>query len=129
MPTYRTRFPLAFQGKKRLRVGGHVDEVVHLHEVHALHAHAAKRGLHLPDALLAAARPDLGRHEELSGEAELDREIADHGLGGAVHWRGIDQAPTGFMKRAQDFSQRRRGAATHVEGLPGADADDGQRFA
>jgi hypothetical protein len=60
-------FPFAH----RLRVRLDVEQVVHLHEVHALRLHETKGFLHLPDALLAAAGPDLGREEKAVAQAEL----------------------------------------------------------
>ena len=55
--------------EQRLGVCGDVDEVMHLHEVHHLHAQALERGLHLLDAVLAAAGPDLCRYEQAIAHA------------------------------------------------------------
>jgi len=49
---------------------------VHLHEVEALGAQLAHRGLHLADPGLLAARPHLGGHEELRLHAQVHRELA-----------------------------------------------------
>ena len=88
----------------------------------ALDAKALERGGHLPDAGVAAARPDLGGHEEPLADAERGDELAHHGLRAAVHRRGIDDVA---VQEPEHLAQRRArgGIVADVEGLPGAQAD------
>src|SRR5712691_528024 len=120
-------FPL----QEGFRVGRDIDQVVHLHEVHLLHFQAAERLLHLAEAFVAAAGPDLGGDEQPLAQAEHGDEIARHGFARAVHRRGIDDACAGLGEHLQHLAQRgaRRVVAADIEGLPGADADYRQRLA
>ncbi len=121
------RLPFAQRG----RVDLHVDEVVHLHQVHAPGTHALDGALHLADAFVAALRVHLGRHEQRLADAERGAGVAHHRLARAVHRRGIHDAAAAGEEKAQHLLQRgaRRRVATHVERLPGADADHRQLLA
>ena len=105
-----------------LRMRGDVHQVVYLHEVHALDAQALERGLHLLDALVAAAGVDLGGDEQALAQAELGDQVARDRLGGAVHRRGVDDIT---IEELQHFAQRcaRCRIIADVERLPGAESD------
>ena len=98
---------------------------MHLHQVHHLHAQAAERGLHLRDAVLAAAGPHLGGEEEAIAHAELGDEVAGDRFRAPVHGRGVDDVA---VEELEDLAQRlaRRALGADVEGLPGAQTDFGQ---
>ncbi len=105
-------------------MGAPVHQVVHLHEVDVPGAQALGGALHLADARLAAAGPDLGGVEGL-GVVHAAQQVPDHGLGGAVHGRGVDDPAAVAEEPAQDLAQ---GCAlglggAHVEGAGGAQTD------
>ncbi len=107
---------------------GDIDEVVDLHQVHALDAQAPERVLHLADARVAAAGPDLGGDEKPVAHAELGDQVAGDRLGRAVHGRRVHDIP---VQELQHLPQGRTCGriAADVEGLPGADTDGGKLFA
>ena len=112
-------------------MGLDVGEIVHLHEVQALDAELPQGLLHLADPGLPSGRPDLGRDEQLLARAELCREPPRHRFRGSVHGRAVDDAPTLLDEDPERLSGQRHRAvvAGHVEHLPGAEADGGDRLA
>src|SRR6266480_4842803 len=112
------------------RVGRDIHQVVHLHEVHLLHFQAAERLLHLPHACVAAAGPDLGGDEEPLAQAQLGDQVPGHGLGRAVHRRGVHDPAAAGREGLQHLAQQRAlgGSGADVERLPGADTDHRQRL-
>src|SRR5437879_3259170 len=114
-------FPL----EEGFRVGRDIHQVVYLHEVHLLHFQAAERLLHLPHAFVSSAGPDLGCDEQPLAQAELGDQVPGHGLGRAVHRRGVQDPAAAGGEGLQHFAQRRAlgGSGADVERLPGADTD------
>ena len=84
--------PACFQSRSVLRCVATIEQIVHLHQVDALRAHQAQRRLHLIDAGLAPAGPDLGGEKQRRVQGELGRELADHAFGAAIHRRAVDDA-------------------------------------
>ena len=110
---------------------GRVHQVVHLHQIEALHAKLPHRVLHLTDSRLLAARPDLGRDEKLGLDAERRGELAGHGFGGAVHRGAVDHAAAQLDEDLQGLLGLcfLLCIGGDVEHLPGAQADCGESFA
>src|SRR3954468_23730317 len=103
-----------------------VDEIVDLVEVDVPVERERVCGLAL--ALGRVRRPELRRHV---GRAAAGAEpVREDALGLAVHRRGVIDADAGVEAGDDDrLRARLRGGAAHVERLPGAHADDGQRLA
>ena len=103
--------PFGLPAAQRLQMRVEIDEVVHLHEFDALVLEQRHRALHLLDALLLAMtagprRPHLRRDEHL-GLLLRREQVAEHGLGGRIHRRGVDERGAAGEKRLQHFAQRR----------------------
>ena len=112
------------------QVGFPVPQVVHLHEVHPLHAHKPHGLRHLAHAGLPAVSPHLGGGEQGGGVCRGFQQLAHQGLGRAVHGRRIDELAAVVEKSLQHRAQLlpgrgvRKGAVSakphHGKGLAGA---------
>ena len=108
-----------------------VEQVMHLHKVYALAPEQCKRALHLRDACLAPARPDLGGDEGALGIRRGRQQVAQHSLGAAIHRRAVEHLAAGVTQRADHGSQRLEllGVGADIESHVGTAADDRQCFA
>ena len=68
-------------------MGAPIDEVVDLHEIDYGRLQPRCRRQHLLQPRILPRGPDLGRNEGLVACAKGSKEIADNGLGAAVHGR------------------------------------------
>ena len=107
-----------------------VAQVVDLHQVEALKLPFLKRILHLPDAVLLAIGPDLGRGEQLVLRPAALQQLTDHLFRRAVHRRGVDQLPAVGEKGLHHLDETlERGLVTaDVKGSRAAEPDHRYRF-
>ena len=108
-----------------------IEQIVYLHQFHALCAHQAERLLHLPHTGLLAAGPDFGGEKILVAIAEFSGEVTHHAFGFAVHGRGVDYAAaegSEFEQYLFEFGPLDCFRAD-VKRIVGADADHRQQLA
>jgi hypothetical protein len=68
---------LIFPAPERHEVRAPIHEIVHLHQIYALHAQALQRLFHLLNPRFAPARPDFSGEKELVSYTQLVCEVAD----------------------------------------------------
>src|SRR5450432_4849567 len=100
-----TNTALLFPGAQGGELGVEIAEVMYLDEIERLRAQARERAFHLVDPGLFSGRPNFGGEEEFFSQIQFTRQVADHALGGAVHWRGIDHLPAELGETAQHLPE------------------------
>ena len=115
----------------RCQLGGNIDQIVDLHQVDALGSQPGHRALHRFNSGLLAARPNFGGEKKLVAQSELARESADHLLGPAIHWRGVDHAAAQLHEERKHIAELLFVVRIqiHIEDVPGSKSDDGELLA
>jgi hypothetical protein len=83
-----------------------VDEIVHLHEVDVLDLEQRKGALHLSDAGLMSARPNLRGDEGAFGIRRARQQLAQHGLSATIHGRTVERFAASVAERTDNISER-----------------------
>ena len=113
------------------KVGFPILQVVNLHQVHYRNTHELHGFLHLLNAVLFSIDPHLGCGEKFLFILNLFKQLADHGLGAAVHRRRINDRAAFIEENLQDLPQLRHGSRiiAHIEGAGGPHPDNRKAFA